>query len=312
MLCLSRKGLKTMQEKKMSRAAMYRLAALVVMFLWGSLYPGVKLGYRYLAIDTSSVPAIMMFAGNRFLVCGAIITLAAFLKGDRLSTDMKTSVRPVISMGLTGVVLHYVLNYTSLTMTESGRAAILKSVGPLLFICLSFLFMRDEKFSAKKLVGAVLGFAGIAAMNADAQGGFGIHLGDVLMIGASLTAILSNLSGKKAMRCNSAFIVTGISQLFGGVVLTALAVLFGAAPMRITPAGLAVFGYICFASIVAYLIWYRIMKQIPLSEMYLIKFCEPVFACIFGAICFGEQIFTIQYLLAFLLISGGIMLGQKS
>lgn len=300
-----------MQEKKVSRAMLYRLAALLVMLLWGSLYPGVKLGYRYLEINTASVPDIMMFAGNRFLVCGTIITLLTLGRGDRLNTNIKASVWPVISMGLTGVVLHYVLNYTSLTMTESGRAAILKSVGPLMYICLSFLFMRDEKFSVKKLIGAALGFAGIAAMNADAQGGLSIRLGDILMIGASLAGILSNISGKKAMACNSPFVVTGVSQLFGGVVLTLMALMLGAQTMKLSPAGLLVFAYICFASIVAYLIWYRIMKLIPLSEMYLIKFCEPIFACIFGAICFGENIFTIQYLLAFLLICGGITIGQS-
>ena len=300
-----------MQEKKVSRAMLYRLAALLVMLLWGSLYPGVKLGYRYLEINTASVPDIMMFAGNRFLVCGTIITLLTLGRGDRLNTNIKASVWPVISMGLTGVVLHYVLNYTSLTMTESGRAAILKSVGPLMYICLSFLFMRDEKFSVKKLIGAALGFAGIAAMNADAEGGLSIRLGDILMIGASLAGILSNISGKKAMACNSPFVVTGVSQLFGGVVLTLMALMLGAQTMKLSPAGLLVFAYICFASIVAYLIWYRIMKLIPLSEMYLIKFCEPIFACIFGAICFGENIFTIQYLLAFLLICGGITIGQS-
>lgn len=283
---------------------------MVVMLLWGSLYPAVKLGYKYLEINTGSVPDIMMFAGNRFLVCGSIITLLAFGRGDRLDKDVRRSIWPVISMGMTGVVLHYVLNYTSLTMTDSGRAAILKAAGPLLYICLSFLFMRDERFSAGKIFGALLGFAGIAAMNADADAGFSIHTGDLLMIGASLAGILSNLSGKKAMVCNSPFVVTGVSQLFGGVVLTLTAALLHAQVMHVSRAGLLVFGYICLASIVAYLIWYRIMKLIPLSEMYLIKFAEPVFACVFGAICLGENIFWVQYLLAFVLICSGIMIGQ--
>ena len=63
-----------MQGKKLSRAAGYRLQALFVMLLWGSLYPAIKLGYTYLAVNTSSVPDIMMMAGNRFLVCGTVIT----------------------------------------------------------------------------------------------------------------------------------------------------------------------------------------------------------------------------------------------
>jgi len=150
-----------MQGKKLSRAAGYRLQALIVMLLWGSLYPGIKLGYRYLNINTASVPDIMLFAGVRFLVCGSIITLLALRRADRLNMDVKTSVWPVISMGLTGVVLHYILNYTSLTMTESGRAAILKAAGPLIYICLSFLFMRDEKFSWLKIVGVVVAAIGL-------------------------------------------------------------------------------------------------------------------------------------------------------
>lgn len=301
-----------MQGKKLSQAASYRLQALFVMLLWGSLYPAIKLGYTYLAVNTSSVPDIMMMAGNRFLVCGSIITLLALRRGDRLNMDVKASVWPVIGLGLTGVVIHYVLNYTSLTMTESGRAAILKAAGPLIYICLSFLFMRDEKFSWLKIVGGLLGFAGIAAMNTGAEAGFSIRTGDLLMIGASLAGILSNLFGKKAMACNSPFVVTGGSQLFGGVVLTLLALLLRAEPLHFSPMGVLVFGYTCFASTVAYLIWYKIMKRIPLSEMYLIKFCEPLFACIFGAVIFAENIFTIQYLLAFVLICGGILLGSKS
>ena len=46
--------------------------------------------------------------------------------------------------------------------------------------------------------------------------------------------------------------------------------------------------------------------------MFIIKFAEPLFACLFGAIILGENIFKWQYLIAFLLISFGIVLGNKS
>ena len=300
-----------MQSKKLGKASIIRLWAVLVMLLWGSLYPGIKLGYQYLEINTKSVPDIMMFAGNRFLVCGSVIMAIALFKGDKLNRDVKRSVWPVINMGLTGVVLHYILNYASLTMVESGRAAILKAIGPLFYICFSFLIIRDEKFSIAKMIGAVMGFLGIAAMNTDAGGGLSIHPGDLMMIGASLLGIVSNLLGKKAMACNSPMMVTGVSQLFGGVVLSGVAWLLNASAMKISPMGLLVFAYICFASIVAYCIWYRIMKLIPLSEMYLIKFLEPVFACVFGAICLGEALFRIEYLIALLLICAGITVGQS-
>lgn len=46
--------------------------------------------------------------------------------------------------------------------------------------------------------------------------------------------------------------------------------------------------------------------------MFIIKFAEPLFACVFGAILLGENIFKLQYLAAFVLISLGIVLGNKS
>ena len=46
--------------------------------------------------------------------------------------------------------------------------------------------------------------------------------------------------------------------------------------------------------------------------MFIIKFAEPLFACLFGALILGENILKWQYLIAFLLISFGIILGNKS
>ena len=69
--------------------------------------------------------------------------------------------------------------------------------------------------------------------------------------------------------------------------------------------------YICFASIFSYTIWFTIVKSGELSKLFIVKFAEPVFACIFGAILLGENIFKIQYALAFLLIGTGIYISNK-
>ena len=83
----------------------------------------------------------------------------------------------------------------------------------------------------------------------------------------------------------------------------------GALP-HFTFRALLVFTYICTASIVAYVVFTRIQKTASNSRLLIIKFAEPLFACIFGALLLGEDILKIQYLLAFLLISAGIFLGS--
>jgi drug/metabolite transporter (DMT)-like permease len=54
------------------------------------------------------------------------------------------------------------------------------------------------------------------------------------------------------------------------------------------------------------------MGKVLLSKMYILKFAEPFFACIFGAIMLKENIFTLQYLFAFILIITGVIIGIKS
>ena len=46
-----------------------------------------------------------------------------------------------------------------------------------------------------------------------------------------------------------------------------------------------------------------------LSKMYVLKFAESFFACIFGALMLKENIFTLQYLFAFILIITGVVIG---
>ena len=51
--------------------------SILVMILWGSLFPVVKAGYR--AFDVSGIADILLFAGVRFVICGAAISLFSFV-----------------------------------------------------------------------------------------------------------------------------------------------------------------------------------------------------------------------------------------
>ena len=60
------------------------LLSLVVMALWGSLFPMVKIGYSTFNIEPTSTPHILMFAAVRFTVCGALLCIwSAFKRAGR-------------------------------------------------------------------------------------------------------------------------------------------------------------------------------------------------------------------------------------
>ncbi|MEE0946354.1 MAG: EamA family transporter [Acutalibacteraceae bacterium] len=285
--------------------------SLLVMALWGSLFPMVKIGYSAFNINSASIPDIIMFAGVRFVICGLVVCAYSYLRKERIAAPKGKNILYIFIMGLFSIVLHYAFTYIGLSSTDSSKTALIKQLGVLIYVCFAFLFFKNEKFSALKIVGAVIGFCGIIAINYNPDG-IRFSVGDILIIAASVCTVISSIISKKSVEGNSPFWITGISQLTGGIILLVAAFVMGAEMLTFDFKSILVFAYICTASICAYTLWYYVLKNNSLSKMFIIKFAEPLFACIFGAVFLGENIFKIQYLLAFVLISTGIILGNRS
>ena len=281
--------------------------ALLTMLLWGSLFPMVKLGFR--TYEVVSTADILLFAGIRFVICGAIISLFAALKDKSSYRPVRGSIIPILLSGLFAIILHYAFTYLGLELTDSSKTALIKQIGALLYVCFSFVFIKEDRPTFKKIIAAVIGFLGIFALNVSSTG-FTFYFGDVLILGASFCTVFSNVISKKVFAKVDPITATGVSQLFGGVVLLLVGVFCGGKVHFSLNSSLWVMAYICAASVVSYCIWFNILKSGELSKLFIIKFAEPVFACIFGAIILGENIFKIQYLVAFLLISGGIVISN--
>ena len=276
------------------------LATLVVMILWGSLFPMVKLGFK--AYDVSTTGDILLFAGIRFAVCGIIINLFSLLTKRKFAPAFKNIV-PVLSSGVFAIILHYAFTYLALSMTDGSKTAILKQIGVLFYVCFSALFFKDDKITLPKIIGVILGFVGIIAINSGA-GGLTFNIGDAFIILASFCTVFSNVISKKVFKEVDPVVSTGVSQFFGGIVLLIVGLIMGGS-VNLTHS-YWIFIYIILASTISYCMWFTIVKSAELSKLFIIKFAEPVFAAVFGAFLLGENILKWQYLIAFVLISAGI------
>lgn len=285
------------------------ILSLIVMAFWGSLYPTVKMGMKAFNVG-SSVPQILMFAGSRFLFCGVIICLIALFKRDKIEGNKTKSIISILIIGLFSIILNYAFVYIGISSTDSSKTALIKQLGPLFYVCFAFLFFESEKFSILKIVGAFVGFLGIFAINFD-QSGITFYLADVFILLSSLSSMVANILTKKMIGNQSTFWVTGISQLFGGLVLIIVSLIMGGSLLEFNLSNVGIYLYIALASTVAYVLWNYVLKISNLSNMFIIKFAESLFACIFGAILLKENIFKWQYLIAFVLIFIGIFLGNK-
>lgn len=291
----------------MSERCKYFSLAVLVMLLWGSLFSTVKLGYKAFSISGNS--DILLFAGVRFVICGALITLFAFLKNRK---DLHFSPKEIIFtllMGAFAIILHYTFTYIGLSMTDSSKTALLKQAGALLYIAFSAFFFKDDKLTLPKLLGTVIGFSGIVVLNIGG-GGISFGMGEVLILLASVCTVASNVIGKHLYATKSPVAAMGVSQLFGGAVMLIIGFLSGGSMSIAGSKAFPVMGYIVFASSLSYCIWALLVKAGKLSGLFIIKFLEPIFACIFGWILLGEDILKWQYLISFLVVIFGISVSK--
>lgn len=284
--------------------------SLIVMALWGSLYPCIKVGYNAFDINGTDIPHILMFAGTRFAVCGVIICTIALIKKDKIETPKKKSIGIILLVGLFSIILHYAFLYIGISTTDSSKTALIKQLGSLLYVCFAFLFIKSETFNVWKIIGAVVGFLGIVAINFNG-GSVVFSSGDILIVFASVCTVVANILMKKIAKNNSPFWITGISQFTGGIILMIVAFIMGGGMLTFNWQAFGVFAYICSASMAGYILWNYILKTSDLSNMFIMKFAEPLFACIASAIILNENIFQWQYLIAFFLICMGIIIGNK-
>ena len=285
------------------------LLSLLVMALWGSLYPVIKLGYIAWGIQSDNTADILLFAAIRFMICGGVVSVVCSCKRKQLPPLSGKSILYILLIGLFSIVLHYGALYLGLSFTDSSKTALLKQAGSLLYICTAFIFIKEETFHWHRITGAIIGFLGIVAININ-SGQLTFGLGELLVLIASVCTVTANVISRRSVQTVSPYWLMGISQIFGGIALFAASLIMGGRLPQFSAESLLLMGYICTASIVSYLLWYSILKNIKLSNLLIVKFAEPVFACVFGAVLLEENIFQLQYLLAIILISAGIFIGN--
>ena len=299
-----------MLEQKKTSNLKTLLTALLVMALWGSLFPMVKVGYSTFHIDSSDIPSIILFAGIRFTLCGIILLAFRSVRAKRVEMPAKSHISYIFWGAFFSIILHYGFTYIALAVGEGSKSAIIKQVGFLFLSCFAFLFDKKDKFSIYKVIAGGLGFCGIVATAMD---GTGLHfaIGDLLLLLASVCSVVSTLVTKKATQKVSPVAFTGYTQLMGGVFLLILGLSLGGSIAYIDLSAILALTYTCAASIVAYTLWNSLLKTGNISKLSIIKFTEPLFGVLFSGIILHEDIFKLSYLAAFLLLIAALLIENR-
>lgn len=282
-------------------------------FLWGSATPAIKTGYRLFQIDAFDTSSILVFAGVRFFLAGFLVILWHSMINRKWVVPPKGSLKAISQLALSQTILQYLFFYVGLSHATGVHGAIITGTNVFFSILFASLVFRYERLSARKVIGCLLGFAGIVVVNLAGAGSDGLFevsfLGEGFVLLAQVFYAISGALVKKHSDQFDVVMLSGYQFMIGGLVLWGIgAVCGGSLSGAAGPSAYCLLLYMGFLSAVAYTVWGVLLKYNPVSKVTIFGFMNPMFGVLLSAVFLGEkgQALNWHTLAALILVSLGI------
>lgn len=296
-----------MERKWITRPAVILVVALVVAVLWGSAYPGVKMGFDMWRIATEDSASKILFAGVRFFLAGAMTIAFASLRERRLIRPIRRELPRVAVLGLILTSIQYIFYYIGLAHLSASKGAILFSSGTFTAVLASPLIVRGERLTARKVLGCLIGFAGVVVVNGGLSGGAATLTGEGFILIAAVSFGLGSTWSKMVSADSSPVMVTGYQMLIGGALLCVIGPLCGGRLEHVSPGALALLAYLSFLSAAAFSLWTMLLKHNDAGRVMVYNFLVPIFGTLLSGLFLHEPVLTVRNLIALALVCTGIV-----
>lgn len=312
-----------MNEKTMSKTATLVSLATLSCALWGSAPSCIKLGYEYFQISAGATMNIILFAGIRFTLAGLMVILGYSLIKRKPIVPARSCWKAIFPLALAQTAVQYILYYIGAAHASGVNTSILSGSGAFFSVILVCLLFRQEKLTAGKFFGCLIGLAGIILVTLQGSGASagsvgavssGVSLlgeGCVLLstISSAVSAILIRIFSQN----NDPVMLSGYQFATGGLIMVGLALAGGGTLPQVCTMGLIILFYLALVSAVAYTLWSLLLRYNPVSKVTVFNFLVPVFGVILSTILLGEGgIFSFTTLGSLVLVCIGIMMVNSS
>jgi drug/metabolite transporter (DMT)-like permease len=283
--------------------------AIFCSILWGSAFPVLKVSYEELQMVPEDIIAKVVFAGMRFLLAGVILLVGLFIINRKALVVSRKQIPVLIVFGVTQTALQYFFFYNGLANTTGMKGAILDSSGTFFTVILAHYFYVNDKMNWQKVVGLIMGFAGIIVAN----WGAGFHMsftftGEGYMILAALTGAAGTIMAKEMAIGIHPFALTGWQLTIGSVLMLVIGLpQLQENAMSFTPLGWWLFIYSAFLSAIAFALWYSILKYNKAGEISIYRFVTPVSGAILSALFIPGEKLTLLVIGALALVAVGFV-----
>ncbi len=243
------------------------------------------------ALDSGLGP--VEIAALRFFIAAPLLAAVTLLwKGPGIFRIGRKDVPMLIGIAITGVTLQYVLQVTAQSYTTAINASLLINTSTFFILFLSAIFLA-ERLTAARIMGAFIGFGGVALLASKGTLAFSIgQIGDAMIIFcAFLWAVYSILCKRIANRYH-ALTVLNWAFILGTIGLVPF--YFLTPHVNLTAIPLPAFASIVFlaifCSIVAYLIYNVALETMDASRVALFIYLVPLATIVLAWLIRGESL----------------------
>lgn len=302
------------KEQFMQKTIVVWLGALICCMLWGSAYPCIKIGYGMFAVGAEDVASQILFAGCRFSLAGVLAILLGSVAARKILIPKRTSWGKVLILCMMQTVLQYLFFYIGLARTTGVKASIIEGVNVFCAILVASLLFHQETLNGRKIIGSIIGFAGVVLVNLTGGGldlGF-TFLGEGFIFLSAVAYAFSSACMKIFSKDENPVALSGWQFLIGGLIMVLCGFAAGGRLTVWTGKGAALLLYMAMISAVAYSLWGILLKYNPVSKVAVFGFMNPVCGVILSAVLLGEtDSLSVMSVAALVLVCMGIYIVNR-
>jgi drug/metabolite transporter (DMT)-like permease len=274
---------------------------------WGWAYPLIKLGFAEFHITPDLTGSKILFAGIRFCISGLIILGVARAGDKSFAIRRSTDWWYILLFTLLNTTIHYTCFYIGLSYAPGARSAILNSLSVFSVVILACLFFKSDRMTIRKLMGCMIGFAGILALNIGGErSGCGFTLmGDGMIVLNALSGAAASLLARGLGRRVNVFVGTGYSLALGGLMLMAAGLFLGGSIPYVSALGIIYLLLLIAISTVGFTLYNKLLTCNPVGKVAIYNSLIPVVGAVTSCLCLGETFYW-KYVLAGSLATAGI------
>jgi len=263
----------------------HQLAMLITLsVIWGS-------AFMLTDVILEDVPPLTLVAGR--LAGAALFLMAALFVTGRSFPRDAASRRAVIFLGIVNNCIPFVLLTWGIERIDSSLAAILVASMPLSTSIIAH-FWIDERFTPDRIIGVLVGFGGVFVLiggdltDVTSSG----TLGQLAVVTGAVGYSIGTVFARRYLQ-NADTIQTAAGQTMVGALIMIPIALVIEMPFDLTIAPASGFSWIAlgiFPSGVAYLIFFRLVRQVTATQASMVSYLIPVTAVILGVLVLDETL----------------------